>query len=245
MKKLLLAVIGLLALATQTTAAELTVSAAASLANAFDELKQLFEQAHPRLAVNCNYAASDPLLRQIAAGAPVDVFASADQETMNKAETEKLVAPGTRHDFAANNLVLIVPAGSEKPQKLADLRQMQRIAIGNPDSVPAGRYARQALEKAGLWQELEPRFILADSVRQALAYVSRGEVDAGIVYGTDGRQQADKVDIALVVEGHEPVTYPLAVMVTGNNQAAGQEFIDFVISQQGQAILGKYGFDKP
>ncbi|MBD5553043.1 MAG: molybdate ABC transporter substrate-binding protein [Desulfovibrio sp.] len=245
MKKLLLAVIGLLALAAQATAAELTVSAAASLANAFDELKQLFEQEHPGLVINCNYAASDPLLRQIAAGAPVDVFASADQATMNKAEAEQLVAPGTRHDFAANSLVVIVPSGSAKPQTLADLRRMQRIAIGNPDSVPAGRYARQALEKAELWQELEPRFILADSVRQALAYVSQGEADAGIVYGTDGRQQADKVDIALIVEGHEPVAYPIAVMVTGNNQAAGQQFINFVMSQQGQAILGKYGFGKP
>lgn len=226
-------------------ASELTVSGASSLANAFDEMKQAFEKTHPGLKVNTNYAASNPLLRQIVEGAPVDVFASADQETMDKAAEAKVIDPATRRVFAKNDLVLIVPKGQASPKDLAALADLQRIAVGNPDSVPAGRYSRAALQKAGLWDKLQSKFINATSVRQALDYVARGEVDAGLVYATDARQMRDKVDVALIVTGHDPVTYPVAVAVTGNNPAAGQEFLDFVLSGEGQAILAKYGFAKP
>lgn len=226
-------------------AAEMTVSGAASLANAFDELKQVFGKTHPCLTVNTNYAASNPLLRQIVEGAPVDVFASADQETMDKAAEAKVIDPATRRTFAKNDLVLIVPKGHEKPKELADLLKMERVAIGNPDSAPAGRYSRAALQKAGLWDKLQSKFINATSVRQALDYVARGEVDAGLVYATDAKQMQDKVDVALIVTGHDPVTYPIAVAVTGKNAKAGQEFLDFVLSDEGQAILAKYGFARP
>ncbi len=226
-------------------AAELTVSGAASLANALDELKQVFEKTHPGLKVNTSYAASNPLLRQIVEGAPVDVFASADQETMDKAAEAKVIDPATRRTFAKNDLVLIVPKGHARPKDLAELIALERIAIGNPDSVPAGRYSRAALQKAGLWDKLQSRFINSASVRQALDYVARGEVDAGLVYATDARQMQDKVDVALIVTGHDPVSYPIAVAVTGNNPGAGQEFLDFVISEEGQGILAKYGFARP
>lgn len=226
-------------------AAEMTVSAAASLTNAFTELKTEFEKSHPGLIVNTNYAASNPLLRQILEGAAVDVFASADQETMDKAANAKVVNPTTRANFAVNDLVLIVPKGDSKPNKLADLLNVERIAIGNPDSVPVGRYAKASLEKAGLWDKLQSKYIQAASVRQALDYVARGEVDAGFVYGTDARQLADKVEIALIIEGNDRVSYPIAVAFTGNNQQAGQEFINYVLSPAGQQILAKYGFNKP
>lgn len=226
-------------------AAEMTVSAAASLANAFDEMKGAFVKGRPGLVVNTNYAASNPLLRQIEAGAPVDVFASADQATMDKAVSAKVVNPDTRKNFAVNDLVLIVPKGAAKPANLNGLEKLAKIAIGNPDSAPAGRYTKAALDTAGLWQKLAPKYIQGASVRQVLDYVARGEVDAGFVYGTDAKQMADKVDVAMVVGAHEPVTYPIAVAITGKNPQSGQEFVDFVLSPEGQAILKKYGFGKP
>lgn len=226
-------------------AAELTVSAAASLANAFDEMKQAFEKKYPYITVNTNYAASNPLLRQIVAGAPVDVFASADEATMDKAADEKVVDPDTRKQFAMNDLVLIVPKGSTAVKSLQDLPNLKHIAIGNPDSVPAGRYTRDSLVKAGLWDKLTPKYIQGASVRQTLDYVARNEVDAGFVYGTDAQQLKDKVDVVAVVGGHEPVTYPIAVCTTGKNQKAAQDFINFVLSPEGQQILAKYGFANP
>lgn len=232
-------------LAAPGQAAEMTVSAAASLTNAFTELKDLFEKAHPDLTVNTNYAASNPLLRQLEEGAPVDVFASADQQTMDKAVAAKVVDPATRRTFALNDLVVIVPAGSKKPANLEALANFRRIAIGNPDSVPAGRYTRDALTKAGLWEKLLPGCVQAASVRQALAYVARGEADAGFVYRTDALQMGDKVEIAFVADGHDPVSYPIAVAVTGASPAAGQEFLNFVLSPEGQAVLAKYGFSRP
>lgn len=227
------------------SAEEMTVSGAASLTNAFTELKQIFEKKHPGLAVNTNFAASNPLLKQIVEGAPVDVFASADQGTMDKAVGARVVDPATRQNFALNDLVLIVPKGNPKPESLDALKSMQHIAVGNPDSVPAGRYTKDALTKAGLWKELEPKYILSASVRQALDYVARGEVDAGFVYRTDAEQYKDKVEIAMIVDGHDPVSYPIAVAITGNNPAAGQEFIKFVLSPAGQQVLARYGFSKP
>lgn len=226
-------------------AAEVTVSAAASLTNAFTELKNLFEKQHEGLKVNVNFAASNPLLKQMQEGAPVDVFASADQATMNRAVEAGLVDAATRKDFARNTLVLIVPAGSGKPGKLADISSLERIAVGNPDSVPAGRYAREALTSAGLWDGLQARFVMGNSVRQVLDYVARGEVDAGFVYGTDARQMADKVDVVMVVEEHAPVTYPVAVARTGRNAVMGQAFVDFVLSGEGQEVLVRYGFARP
>lgn len=224
---------------------EMTVSAAASLTNAFTEMKKVFEKEHPGLTVHTNFAASNPLLKQIVEGAPVDVFASADQGTMDKAEAAKVTDSATRQNFALNDLVVIVPKGSPKPESLADLAKMKHIAIGNPESVPAGRYTRDALTNAKLWDKLQSKYILGASVRQVLDYVARGEVDAGFVYATDARQMADKVDVALVADGHDPVSYPVAVAVTGNNPKAGREFLNFVLSSEGQAILAKYGFNKP
>lgn len=226
-------------------AAEMTVSAAASLTNAFTEIKGMFEKKHAGLQVNVNYAASNPLLKQIQEGAPVDVFASADQATMDKAVAAKVVEPSTRKNFALNDLVLIVPAGSKKPAKLEDLKALKRIAIGNPESVPVGRYTKDSLTNAKLWEAVQPQLIMGNSVRQVLDYVARGEVDAGFVYRTDAKQLADKVDVVMIVEGHDPVSYPIAVVNTGKDAKMGQEFINFVISPEGQAVLAKYGFSKP
>ena len=240
---LALACVAMLSLPVQ--AAEMTVSAAASLTNAFNEIKGMFEKKHAGLQVNANYAASNPLLKQIQEGAPVDVFASADQATMDKAVAAKVVDPATRKNFALNDLVLIVPAGSKKFAKLEDIKALKRIAIGNPDSVPAGRYTKDALTNAKLWEALQAQLIQGNSVRQVLDYVARGEVDAGFVYRTDAKQLADKVDVIMIVEGHDPVSYPIAVATTGKDAKMGQEFLNFVLSPEGQDVLAKYGFSKP
>ena len=244
-KKLILGCLLSALCATGAAAAELTVSAAASLKNAFDEIAGAFEKENPGIKINANYAASNPLLRQIVEGAPVDVFASADQATMNQAAEAKVLRPDTRVDFARNDLVLIVPKGSKAIKGLEELKGLERIAIGNPDSVPAGRYAKQALENAGLWNELNSKYVQGTNVRQVLDYIARGEADAGFVYRTDALQQKDKVDIVMVVGGIEPVAYPIAVTETGNNPDAALKFIDFVASPKGQDILAKYGFAKP
>ncbi|GHU90795.1 molybdate ABC transporter substrate-binding protein [Deltaproteobacteria bacterium] len=225
-------------------AEEMVISGAASLTEAFTELKSIFEKQRPDLTAHVNFASSNLLLKQMQEGAPVDVFASADQATMDKAVELKIVDPATRADFARNGLVLIVPKG-EKPIALKDIQQFERIAVGNPDSVPAGRYARDALVTAKLWDAVQPKLILGASVRQTLDYVARGEVNAGFVYATDAIKQADKVDVVMPLTGHASVLYPIAVALTGKNPKMGKAFLDYILSAEGQAVLGKYGFAKP
>lgn len=244
----LLAALSMLVASATASAADLTISAAASLTNAFTEMSKAFEAANPDTKVQLNFAASGALLQQIAKGAPVDVFASADQETMNQAEQQQLVKPGTRVNFAGNSLVVVVPFdATQPPRALTDLAApaVRHVAIGVPASVPVGRYTKSVLEKAQLWAAIEPKMIGAQSVRQALDYVARGEVEAGFVYGTDAAIMPDKVRIAFVVPTDTPVLYPIAPVAASTNAAAAQKFVAYVVSPAGQATLARYGFGKP
>ncbi|HEY1130446.1 MAG TPA: molybdate ABC transporter substrate-binding protein [Roseateles sp.] len=248
MKKRLLLSLALTALPLFATAQQLTISAAASLTDAFKEIAPRFEAAKPGATLRFNFAASGVLLQQIAQGAPVDVFASADQETMNRGADQKLIATPTRRDFAANSLVLITPAqAAPTVATLADLSkaEVRRIAVGKVASVPVGRYTQQALEATQQWTPLQPKIVFADNVRQVLDYVSRGEVEAGFVYRTDAELLKDKVRIAMTVGGHSPVTYPIAVVADSKQAALAQDFVAFLAGAQAQAILAKYGFGKP
>ena len=229
-------------------AADLTVSAAASLTNAFKELGPLFEAANPGAKVQFNFAASGALLQQIAKGAPADVFASADQETMNQAQTRNLIKPASRRDFVSNALVVIVPStATNTPKAVADLTQpaYARIAIGLPASVPVGRYTQGVLQAAGIWGAIEPKMIGANNVRQALDYVARAEVDAGFVYATDAALLPDKVKVALAVPTTAPVLYPVAPVAASANAVLAQKFVDFLVAAPAQAVLAKHGFGKP
>ena len=229
-------------------AAELTISAAASLTNAFREMVAAFVTTHPDTKVQLNIGASGALLQQIAKGAPVDVFASADAETMQQAEQQQLVRPGTRANFARNTLVVVVPQGATSPPKaLADLADpaVKKVAIGLPASVPAGRYAKAALEKEKLWTPIEAKMVSAQTVRQALEYVARSEVDAGFVYATDAAVMRGKVEVAFVVPTQTPLVYPIATLAAARNAAAARSFVAFVRSPAGQAVLAKHGFGKP
>lgn len=223
---------------------DLTVSAAASLSNAFGEIAKAYEAQHPETHVVLNFASSDVLLKQIEQGAPADVFASADEATMDRAASGGKIQAETRKDFATNSLVLIVPSGAAVPIRISNLadRTYVRIAIGNPDFVPAGRYTRQALTDAHLWVALRSKFVQAQNVRQALDYVARGEAEAGFVYATDAATQSNKVQIALTVPTSTPVRYPCAVVATSTHQVAAGDFVNFLLSVQSKNVLGKFGF---
>ena len=229
-------------------AAELTVSAAASLTNAFKELGAAFEAQNLGTKVLLNFAASDTLLAQIAKGAPADVFASADEETMDKADAQKLTVSGSRRNFAGNALVLVTPSDSTLNLKaLADLQQpaVKRIALGTPSGVPAGRYAKSAIESARLWGAVETKAVFAQNVRQCLDYVARGEAEAGFVYTTDATTQKDKVKVALTVATETPIRYPIAAVAGSPNAVDARKFIEFVASPAAQTVLARYGFLKP
>ncbi|WP_447777464.1 molybdate ABC transporter substrate-binding protein [Variovorax boronicumulans] len=244
----LLSVALALALPLAAAAQQITVSAAASLTDAFKEIGPKFEAAKAGSTVRFNFAASGVLLQQIAQGAPVDVFASADQETMNRGNDQKLIDTATRKDFVTNSLVLVEPAqGAAGLKSLQDLSgaRVKRIAVGKTATVPVGRYTRQVLDNAKLWTALEPKFVQADSVRQVLDYVSRGEVEAGFVYRTDAAVAGDKVKVAFTPTGHTPVTYPIAVVAESRQKALAGDFIAFLSTPAAQEVLTRYGFGKP
>lgn len=246
LRRILLAAAALTGLVAQ--AGEITVSAAASLTNALREIAPLFEAAHPGVRLQQNFGASGALLAQIAKGAPVDVFVSADQETMDQAQAQGLVDALQRRNVVSNTLVVIVPAGAARaPGALAELAQAgyARIAIGLPASVPVGRYTKGVLEAGGLWTAIEPKMIGASNVRQALDYVARAEVDAGFVYATDAAIMPGKVRVALSVPTTRPILYPVAVLARSPNAAEAAQFVDFLFTPPAQAVLARYGFGRP
>lgn len=227
---------------------QITVSAAASLTDAFKALGAKFEANQPGTTVRLNFAASGVLLQQISQGAPVDVFASADQATMDRAAAHKFIDPASRQNFVTNSLVLIEPAqGGAGIQGLQDLggAAVRKIAVGKTATVPVGRYTKEVLDAAGLWATLAPKFVQADSVRQVLDYVGRGEVEAGFVYRTDAAIAGDKVRVVASPPGTSPVTYPIAVVADSRNKAAAAAFIAFARSDAGQQVLARYGFGRP
>jgi molybdate transport system substrate-binding protein len=240
------ACVALLLLLSATAAArEIVVSAAASLTNAFRDIGHAFEAERPGVKVAFNFAASDILVTQIVKGAPADVFASADQDAMNRGEEAGVIDTATRRDFAANALVLVVPAERTPPPALAGIAAFNRIAAGSPQTVPAGRYAKEALAREKLWGALEPKLVFAQNVRQVLDYVARAEVDAGFVYATDAAIMPGKVRVAFDVPASTPIRYPIAVVKGSKQRALAEAFAAYVASDAGQAVLRKYGFRAP
>ncbi len=230
------------------SAGQVVVSAAASLTNAFKAAAVAFESDHHDVQILLTFGASDVVLQQIINGAPADVFASADQKAMDKAVAAKVIEPASRQDFARNEVVLIVPADSKLGlRSVDDLKraEVKRVTYGNPASVPVGRYTMASLKKAGLWESLQAKSILAQNVRQALDYVARDEVDAGFVFGTDAAIMPTTVKVVQHLASPQPVLYPIALTVRGQHNQDAQAFIKFVLSPQGQAILARYGFTQP
>ncbi|NYT86328.1 molybdate ABC transporter substrate-binding protein [Pollutimonas harenae] len=232
----------------QASAADMLVGAAASLTNAFTELATQFQQKHPATKVLMSFASSDVLAKQVIEGAPMDIYASADQTAMDQAVDAGSIETDTRHDFARNELVLIVPADDPNNiRSLADLRSagVKRIALGNPASVPVGRYTKGLLEQAGDWTTIKKNEVLGQNVRQVLAYVARGEVDAGFVYATDAAIMPGKVNVVATLPSTTPLLYPIALVKRDGRHPEAKAFLDFIDSDEGQAVLSKYGFSKP
>jgi molybdate transport system substrate-binding protein len=232
--------------AAQTDKPTIVVFAAASLTNALQEVGDSFTKEYS-ISVKFSFAASSVLARQVENGAPADVFFSADIEWMDYLQGRRLIQIDTRHDVVANHLVLVAPADSKIKLKiephfpLAATLGTGRLSTGDPDSVPVGRYAREALTKLGVWNDVEKRLVRADSVRSALAFVDRGEAALGIVYATDADidKKVRVVDV-FPDDTHLPIVYPIALTAVAKPDAV--RFVDYVRSTVGSATLKKYGF---
>ncbi len=226
---------------------EIMVSAAISLTNAFEEIGKIYQQKHKRVRVLFNFGGSGDLARQIIGGAPVDVFASASPKDMDDLDKKNMLLKDTRIDFAGNRIVVVAPANTPFPFiSFNDLqrKEIKRIAMGNPKTVPAGRYAEEALKHLNILEAVKDKIIFAENVRQVLDYVARGEVDAGMVYSTDAAIRDDRVKIAVEApeQSHGPVVYPIAVIKGIKQEIPGKDFISVVVSQEGKQIMKKYGF---
>ena len=248
----LLLVMGLPILTSSPVSAQsnnnLLISAAASLKEALEEIKPLYQQSKPNVKINYNFGSSGALQQQIEQGAPADIFISAAKKQVDALEQKGLLVPGTRNIIAKNRLVLVVPKNAVGITSFYSLKdaKVKKIAIGEPRSVPAGQYAQQVLEKLKIWSEIKSKLVFANNVRQVLASVESGNADAGLVYITDAKI-SDKVKVVVTADEkyHSPIIYPLAVVKRSKNVDAAKEFSQFLSSNQAKSVFKKYGFILP
>ena len=245
MRGALLAVLLLILAAPAQAGGPVTVFAAASTTDAVQAVLTAFRKAHPGPHVRASFAASSTLAKQIARGAPADLYLSANVGWMDYLEDRGAIDPASRVDLLGNRLVLVASPRSPVSGDLAKLPQAlgdRRLAIGDPAHVPAGIYAKQALQSLGLWTQIRDRAAFAADVRAALALVGRGEAAAGIVYASDARI-SDRVTTraTLPADSHPPIRYPLA-RVDGADGARVQALYDFFRSSQARAIFQEHGF---
>jgi molybdate transport system substrate-binding protein len=244
---ILLAGVLALAVAPFASAQDLLVFAAASLKNALDEADEAWRRDHGGVVVS--YAASSALAKQIAAGAPADVFISADLDWMDYLAQRKLIRPETRADLLRNAIVLIAPASAEPPagealgsRILAGLGAAGRLAMADPAAVPAGKYGKAALQALGIWDQLAARVAPAENVRAALRLVSRGEAPLGIVYRTDAAEEPEvKIVASFPPASHPPIIYPIAVTAASKNAAAAA-YVAWLRSPAARPIFARHGF---
>jgi molybdate transport system substrate-binding protein len=227
---------------------QITVFAAASLKNALDDTNAAFTKA-TGIKVVASYEASSALAKQIEQGAPADIFISADLRWMDYANEHKLIKPDTRVNLLGNKLVLITPKDSRLDHvaigdgfDIAKLAGDGRIAVADVKAVPAGLYAKAALEKLGAWTAAEPKLAQAENVRATLAFVARGETPVGIVYETDARIEPKVKIIGAFPDGsYPPVTYPVAATASGKAATAAR-YLSFLATPAAKAIFERYGF---
>jgi len=235
--------------AADTEQTQVLVFAAASLTDALQEIGAAYERTSP-VRIKMSFDASSNMARQIEAGAPADVFFSADTQWMDYLQSRNLIQPGSRRNVVGNRLVLIAPVASHVELKIAPHFPLMaalgggRLATGDPDSVPVGRYARSALAALGIWDQVAPRLARAENVRMALVYVARGDAPLGIVYASDALvDKGVQVVDTFPANTHPPIVYPVALTKSAKSEAAG--FITYLASAQGHAIFVKYGFTEP
>jgi molybdate transport system substrate-binding protein len=231
--------------ATAQQRTSLTVSAAISLSPALTEIKTVYQSSNPNVNITYNFGASGALAQQIQQGAPVDIFFGAATKQMDALQQANLLLNQTRRNLLTNRLVLIAP---KNRAVVSDFKQLtdakiKKIAIGEPKSVPVGQYAQEMLTKLGLWQQIKPKLVFGNNVRQVLTFVESGNVDAGIVYATDAKT-SDKVTVQLTAATnlHSPIVYPLAVIRNSRNQAVAKAFVEFLAGDRAKIVFQKYGF---
>lgn len=223
----------------------LTISAAISLKEPLQNIAENYGRAHPGERVVCNFGASGTLQRQIEQGAPVDIFISAGEPQMDALERDKLLVPGTRRDLLRNQLALIVPAKSQTINSFADLRKsaVKKIAVGNPQIVPAGTYAMQTLKYLRLLPGIQSKLVYSTDVRQALAYVETGNADAGLVYVTDAKiSSAVRIAAVAPEDSHLPILYPVALATSSKSPEAARTLLESLESPQSLDAFEKAGF---
>jgi molybdate transport system substrate-binding protein len=245
MKTATLALLSSIFTATSISAAELTVHAAASLTEAMKEIGTVYEK-ETGDKLQFNFGASSMLARQIVEGVPADLFFSADEAKMDELEKKGLLLPGTRRTLLSNVLVIVVPAdASSGPKSASDLAkpEFKRLALAEPQTVPAGIYARDYLQKLGIWESVKEKVLPAENVRAALAAVESGNVDAGIVYKTDSLISR-KVKIAAEVAAADgpKIAYPIAVLNSSKQPQRARKFADYLAGPTARSIFEKFGF---
>jgi molybdate transport system substrate-binding protein len=235
----------ILAGCSQNNSSTLTISVAASLQDAIQQIGSAFEQSHPGIRIAFNFGGSGTLAQQIEHGAPADVFLSAASKQMDELAAKGLLFNDTRRDLLRNQVVLIARTGENAIDGFDALTSsaVKLIALGDPGSVPAGDYGRQVLESLQLWQAVQGKLVLAKDVRQVLTYVETGNADAGIVYATDARLSSRVRVVATAPESsHTPVVYPIAVVKDTHNAAAARAFVSFLQGPQAHEIFTHFRF---
>ncbi len=227
-------------------AVTVNVSAASSLTDVLGEINALYTKANPNGTITANFAASGTLQQQIENGAPADVFISASPKQVDALQGKKLIVENTRKDLLCNKVVLIVPDDSTLGIKsFNDLTgdTVKKVSIGDPDSVPAGQYARDIFNEFGIMDALKSKLVLAGNVRQVLQYVESSNVDAGVVFLTDAKiSKSVKVVADAPDDINKKVVYPVAVINTGKDRTAALAYETFLFSDQAGAVFDKYGF---
>ncbi|MGD1804935.1 molybdate ABC transporter substrate-binding protein [Dapis sp. BLCC M126] len=232
----------------QSTASRinLTVSAAASLKDVMTEIKPIYEQEKTNVSLTLNLASSGSLRQQIEQGAPVDLFISASPSHINMLQEKGIIIDESPRNLLKNQMVLIVPQeNTASVNTFQDLTKdpISKISIGEPKSVPAGRYGKEVLTSLGIYEAVEPKIVFAKNVRQIVNYVATGNIDAGIVYRTDTNASEEVKIVANAPEkSHTPVVYPIAIIKDSKNIEAAKQLEEFMFTPEVKAVFEKYGF---
>ncbi|MGE7952006.1 molybdate ABC transporter substrate-binding protein [Lysinibacillus xylanilyticus] len=223
---------------------EITISAAASLQESLEELQKTYEKEHDNIKIIYNFGGSGALQQQIVKGAPVDLFFSAAEDKFDELVKNGFIDQQQGTDLLANELVLIVPKKNEKHiQSFEDLTKADKIAVGTPESVPAGKYAVETLTNMKLWEDVASKVVYTKDVRQVLTYTETENVDAGMVYKTDALV-SDKVDVVATAQGdtHTPIIYPVGVIKDSKHAKEAEDFYNYLQSDTAMKVFKKYGF---
>ncbi|MCF6411229.1 molybdate ABC transporter substrate-binding protein [Pseudalkalibacillus salsuginis] len=225
---------------------ELHVHAAASLSDALQQIKEDFEDAYPEMEVILNFASSGTLQRQIEQGAPADLFISASEKEFNQLDQKNQFHPEFTKNILSNQLVFVTNKSNKSNIQIPnDLKkdQVERISIGAPESVPAGKYAKETLENMELWKQVKDKIIYGKDVLQVLSYIETGNVDVGFVYASDAKSSS-KVKVQTLIDSdlHSPIIYPAGVLKNTQNLDGAKQFYDYLQNQQAKDTFKKFGF---